>query len=127
MTDEIILKKAIEKAEKNGWDGLNKYEPWEKMSICEKDIVFHYYRNDISTISIFDIIFSHNFAKAFWGEKDYWKETECTCGGVDFHLGGFDMHKMTCAKIKANRGYKFHLQAMVIEENPIKYLSKFLE
>ena len=110
MTNEEILKKAIEKA-------FPKEKPnmWRTL---KNDLLFgrHYY----------ELIFSHTFAKSFFEEKDMWKETECTCGGVDFHIGGYDMHKMDCARIKAERGYKYHLQAMVICENPLEYLAKFL-
>lgn len=113
MTNEQILQKAFEKAVNNGFafpkDNKEIYHFWHK---C------YYHR--------YSLIFSHSFAKAFWGEKDMWYKTECTCGGVDFHLGGFDMHKMNCAKIKAERGYKHHLQQMVICEEPLKYLEKFI-
>jgi len=104
MSDQEILKKAIEKAKKNGYDFWGNNQ-------CNKCDRF---------------IFTKDFAKAFWGEKDMWKETKCDCGGVDFHLGGFDMHHEGCSRTLANRGYKFHLGQMVLEENPIKYLEQFL-
>lgn len=52
-------------------------------------------------------------AKIQWGEIDYWPLTECTCGGVDFHLGGFDAHKLNCAKAKAKRDWRFHLKQLI--------------
>lgn len=84
MKNEEILRKAIEKAVKNGYAFEGDWNS-ESLWWVERGIN--------------RIIFSHSFAKAFWGEVDMWKETECTCGGVDFHLGGYDMHKMNCKKI----------------------------
>lgn len=113
MTNEEILKKAIEKALKKEWTFKN--------FDFDKD-----WREIDWLPELNNIIFSHSFAKALWGEEDKWYTTDCTCGGVDFHLGGFDMHHDGCLKIKADRGYKFHLAKMVLEKNPIKYLQKFI-
>jgi hypothetical protein len=52
---------------------------------------------------MYAFLFHHDFAKAFWGEKDY-------------HL--------PFGKIKA---WQDNLQQMVLEENPIDYLRKFIE
>lgn len=49
----------------------------------------------------YSIIFNHDFAKAFWGEDD------------------FD-------SINRKKDWKHHLQLMVLEEDPIKYLERFL-
>ena len=118
MTNEQILQKAIEKAVKNGWDEKNKtYWMAQTLVILDKWIEF----NDC-----FGVIYSHDFAKAFWGEKDYWKTTKCDCGGIDFHTGNFDAHRLDCSRCKAERGYKFHLSKMVIEPEPLKYLEGFL-
>ena len=86
MTDKTILKKAIEKAVKNG------------MSKVKADDI-----KDIRDRNYYKIIFSHSFAKAFWGEEeieirwdDYYEE------------------------------WDYHLQEMVISKTPIKYLEQFL-
>ena len=55
--------------------------------------------NHIETMVIFD----HKFAKAFWGKKP-------------FQL-----------KYKTKIPWKYHLQQMVLEEEPIKYLEQFLQ
>ncbi len=52
MNDEKILKKAIENAKNNGFKILNKH---------------------LADYNMFSIIFSHDFAKAFWGEEGDWK------------------------------------------------------
>jgi len=89
MTNEQILKKAIEKAVKNGW---TKYgQDWHSSAfgilIEQKK---HYW-----------LIFSHSFAKAFWGEL--------------------------VSTINNQSRWQYHLQQMVIEPEPLKYIEKFLD
>ena len=86
MTDQEVLKKAIEKATRNGftWD-----KPWS----------FEY-------PDYFALIYSHQFAKAFWGEKHYFL--------------------LDCGQ-EHDTQWEQHLIRMVLEENPIDYLRKFLE
>ena len=58
------------------------------------------------SVPIETIIFSHEFAKAFWGEQ------------------------MTNDEMLINEyndiRWKYHLQQMVLEKEPLKYLEKFL-
>lgn len=56
----------------------------------------------------FSVIFRHDFAKAFWGE-----ETKEVIHGI-------------VTQIYFKPKWQYHLQQMVLEENPIKYLEKFL-
>ena len=98
MKNETILKKAIEKAVKNGWD----YKPYWNLGIVGLDWV---------TISIYEskyfhIIFSHDFAKKFWGES----KDNPVCGECSAPYDGYD----------------YHLQQMVLEKDPIKYLEKYI-
>lgn len=73
-----ILKRAIKKAIKNGYE-----DEWENYMV-------------------YQIIFSHDFARAFW------KDTPIVLD-VGFQSG-----------------WCYHLQQMVLEEEPLKYLEKFL-
>lgn len=87
MRDAEILQAAIKKAEQQGYNF--------------KD----------AKIGIF-YIFTHEFAKAFFGMdmiKPYYK-----CKGTDQEI------------IYECCNWKFHLQQMVLEENPIRYIEKFL-
>ena len=88
MTNEQILKKAIEKAEKNGWKHSKRFS----------DKSWHYL---LESNNYFTIIFSHDFAKAFWGEE----------GCVDA-FPGFDKRRL----------WSWHLQQMVLEKEPLKYI-----
>jgi len=110
MDKETILKKAIEKATKNGYsicgekgcDCFPKGYKWSDTMIEGGwDNPPFYYQ----------VIFSHDFAKAFWGEED------CGFSGCPFceYPGYYEI---------AN--WQYHLQQMVLEEDPIDYLSKFI-
>ena len=74
MNEDILLEKMTRKAFDNGWTA-DKFR-----DVVEKE-----------NPNLFNIIFSHSFAKAFWGE--------------DFIQ---------------------HLQIMVQEEEPLKYIEKFV-
>ncbi|KKL00952.1 hypothetical protein LCGC14_2627770, partial [marine sediment metagenome] len=61
MKPETVLKKAIFKAIKNGWDiGLGWEEDFKRD--CDR------FRNELSAVYRY-YIFDHGFAKAFWGTK----------------------------------------------------------
>lgn len=103
MTNKTILKKAIEKAEVNGftqdvWDGLKGNA--ERMGF---------------DLGLYGVIFSHNFAKAFWG-----KERRCSCGNL---LSG---SANACDRNYELKNWEFKLQKLVLEKEPLKYLKKFL-
>lgn len=100
MTDKEILEKAIQKAIDNGWDN----SPIDSMEWSDNDGAWRYdaiggeswhYQTDINTI-----IFSHDFAKALWGESTQ------QAYGPDFD------------------GWQYHLQQMVIDDDPIKHLGE---
>jgi hypothetical protein len=90
MTDSEILKKAVEKAVKNGFK--------EEIE-CEAS---SYYSEDPC---VYTNIFSHDFAKAFWGEGTL---------KIDFHNN-------------TAPAWQYHLRRMVLEPEPLKYLERFLE
>ena len=107
MNNEQILKKAIERAEKNGYEFS-----WARRTLGEIDF---------NVIPINEIIFSHDFAKAFWGEaccmgqedkNNRWRDTAC-CSQCGCFFNG---------KI-----WQYNLQSMVLEPNPLKYIAGFLE
>ena len=108
MTDDEILKKVIEKAEKNGFD-LTGYLP-----AFSKTIIWD---------CRFEIIFSHDFAKAFWGEEiieTYGWDKGNHDDNTERELAYF------CYTYK-KPAWKHHLQQMVLEEKPIEYLGRFLK
>ena len=109
MTNEQILKKAIEKAIKNGW---------KHQDIQEEDCSKLYIENKMVNC----IIFSHYFAKAIWGEEII--ET------YGWDKGNHDDNrerelKFFCYTYK-KPAWQYHLQQMVLKEEPLKYLEKFI-
>ena len=96
MTNEQIFKKAIEKAVKNGWKNPHENTVW-----------LQFYYNDI---------FSHDFAKAFWGERYEWLY------GKEYDK---EMEKML-KETNEKQDWQYHLQQMVLEKEPLQYLKKFL-
>jgi len=107
MTKQTILKKAIEKAIKNGWEN-----PLEgKIATGGLDL------NPELPLSEYFIIFSHDFAKAFWKlnkAKDW----------VSWRFEGNEVPGDR--RTGAMTGWCYHLSQMVLEKDPIKYLEKFL-
>ena len=101
MTKETILRKAIEKARNSK---LSKFEV-----LTDAYLTYPY-----------QFIFSHDFAKAFWGGKP-----------EPFHPienGKLNMKKIVMIHTRHVDGldWKGHLQQMVLEKDPIKYLAKSL-
>lgn len=97
MSNEQILKFAIEKA----------------FGDCTEE----YAKSQIERDGGYRIIFSRDFAKAFWG-----KELVCECHGKP---------PKTCygTYYYSNTlpSWQYHLLKMVLEKEPLKYLEKFLD
>ncbi len=104
MKHEEILKKSIDKAIKNGW----KYEHDGRAT---DSLIEWIYNNDeryeslMESISVETIIFSHDFTKAFWKPMNSDEEFNQKELGMD---------------------WKYHLQQMVLEEDHVEYLERFL-
>ena len=99
MKTNEILKTAIEKAQANGW---------KNAPIWDDQMDWAYYSDHdggFGVASTEQIIFDHEFAKAFWGTKRR---------GYDF---------TTKREIQE---WDSHLQEMVLEEDPISYLERFI-
>lgn len=119
MTSEEILRKAIEKASKNGYLDVALQEgSWEydAGSIYFFDVRGLNPRISMARMGVSEILFDHRFAKAFWGQEDRY----CSCG---YKLEEDDEAETDHSELT---GWEYHLQQMVIEENPIQYLETFL-
>lgn len=131
--NEQILKKAIEKAVKGGWKYgeylLSKDFDWNRVEIAYRGAFFsNIHEHEIEgekTLcdplccgeredDIKTTIFSHDFAKAFWGDE----MKEC----LQLTTKGFYEKVKTLFPT-----WKYHLQQMVLEAEPLKYIEKFLE
>ena len=114
MTNEEILTKAIEKAVKNGY----RFSDWTDETLTIEYVKYKDYsmyelicHNKNHPINETELIFSHDFAKAFFPKKE-------------------KLNKNIAYQLipKGKEGWKYHLQEMVIlnDEERIKYLEKFL-
>lgn len=112
MKDEEILKQAIKKVKKNGFD----------VELGGSGKVVKVFRGKDFTKempTVVEFIFSHSFAKAFWGEERVERCKQCKIDNDPRKFAG-------CYKCKYEKGYKKHLQQMVLEKNPLKYIEKYL-
>jgi hypothetical protein len=110
MTHQEILEKAIQKAIDGGWDAYG----WERFQPIQMYGVFAGFvnpdDNTAGSLRTNDIIFNHDFAKALWGE-DY---------------SGFSGHTKPGEKIEDLETWQYHLQQMVVADDPIAYLGEHL-
>jgi hypothetical protein len=112
MTHQEILTKAVQKAIDNGWDKPNQLD-------FTSNAEFVYYLDDLSLSPItlkwlnfktHELIYNHDFAKALWGDEfRYFVARD----GRGTSVGEIEYAT-----------YKYHLQQMVISDDPIKYLGE---
>ncbi len=116
LTNEQILKQAIEKAVANGLN-LNSFgeKVHKDFDILFCDIITDRYFSDWNC---YNFIFSHDFAKAFWGERYICCECK-TERDVKFYCPN-------CLERRYHSTWQHHLQQMVLEKEPLQYLVKFL-
>lgn len=106
MEKQQILEKAIKKALKNA---------------MVDDVPASMFSFEFETWNWHNTIFSHGFAKAFWGEE---RSVGEYCGIEE--KDGKHCDDWDCKKTTWVQGWENHLQEMVLEEDPIKYLEKFI-
>lgn len=112
MTNKEILEKAIQKAIDGGWEPLHEgRNPIDKSLVTVDHIIQEDPRH---------YIYSHDFAKALWGVSEH-----TALPGIDSY-GEED-----CEHCEANIWdsiphycWQYHLQQMVIADDPIKYLGE---
>ncbi len=103
MSDKEILEKAIQKAIDGGW---------KQPEVPVVFIVGDSDGNNDITREAYWLIYSHDFAKALWGEeRDLQMADDYFC--QEAHTVHTDLPS-----------YKWHLQNMVVSDDPIKYLGE---
>ncbi len=99
MSKEQILKKAIEKAVKNGWREYGFDEKVLEVLYGDTEVSNHI-NSDVEFNLHYRYIFSHDFAKAFFPKVTHDNDNDIP--------------------------WEWHLQQMVLQKDPIKYLEKFI-
>lgn len=127
MTNQEILEKAIQKAIDGGWNG-KQYLTWMREEFFGGGGF-----NDYASV-----IFSHDFAKALWGELRDVSGYKHYLEGEYFNDPTVEEYKQLSeddreykswsyyAPVFDKLGWRFHLQQMVIADDPIKYLGENL-
>jgi hypothetical protein len=109
MSNEQILTAAIDKALDNGWQAtgwwLNVFRTYKYQNHLSE------WSSPTDTVHVFALIFDHDFAKALWGEEDILLEYQLP--PASHVTDRFIMES-----------WQYHLQRMVIAEDPIKYLGE---
>lgn len=106
-----IITKAIQKAIDGGWvwqdfQGRGYFPVYLKGEAIAKHIA-----ETMLDMRLYSLIFNHDFAKALWGEDEEYAR-----------MGGeYD------PAINYGAGWQYHLQQMVIAEDPLKYLGEHLD
>lgn len=114
MSDQEILHKAVSKAEDNNYKFPRENCMFYPLINSDFEYPYFYYTEEWTgtwSLHINEIIFDHGFAKAFWGthtnDAGWTKESNYT-------------------KLERIEEWQYHLQQMVLEEEPLKYLERFL-
>lgn len=116
MSNQQILEKAIQKAIDNKWDV-------ELTDILQEMQTWTSYRGQFSYPS--GLLFNHDFAKALWGEIHSMKRH----GATRFSPEG-SIHCSNCgvsSSSEIDHCWQYHLQQMVIADDPIKYIGEHLD
>lgn len=111
MKNEEILQKAIKKAKTYTYQFYG-FDNGMVMLFPEED-------GAMIKLSPFDLIFSHSFAKAFWG-------IELKCLNCGKSLGVWEYQLDCGCGNREIESWQYHLQQMVLSEDPIKYLERFI-
>lgn len=128
MTNEQILKQAIEKAVKNKPEFWMTKGLWAKYQESPKSVQEGFRENICFLIIKEDgefAIYNHDFAKAFWGEKDY-KYDGDESDFEDKHFQAGNPTGVDWCLYYVGKNWQYHLQQMVLEKEPLKYIEKFL-
>lgn len=115
MSNQEILEKAIRLAIDGGWKYQGKaLEVYENGSVFLMDALDGDGKLLVEEPDYWNIIiFNHDFAKSLWGDRNI------ELGEVETSDGSFHLTVPAPA-------WKYHLQQMVISEDPIKYLGEHL-
>ena len=129
MTNKQILKRAINKAIKNGWDKrgaeevvieTETYEDLEKalkMPFPPIDIIYFITPKSKGgnrvEVDMINLIFDHSFAECFFGKE--WKDGDTISVPMSEILAQENIKK-----------WQHHLRQMVLKKEPLKYIEKFL-
>ena len=126
MSHKEILEQAITKAIAAGWRPFKVHgntKDYSATVLKDYEVTESYFAKgqyccDFEGIYTNDYIFDHDFAKALWGELEERQEVSRL---KDFTIKTAGYGDSIPYRV-INKGWKYHLQAMVISDDPIQYL-----
>lgn len=110
MTNQQMLTKAIERAVERGWKPHWGTLKWKVLPVTNMIEVDSPTMKDFPYHTV-EVIYHHDFAKAYWGEE-YYDEVNEFADYID---------RLTRASYEGWPMWQYHLQQCVLSENPIKY------
>ena len=124
MTNKEALEKAIQKAVDSGW----KEPHGNTLRVDDDGRLFCFVNGATDGIRVYgyqfnveQLIFNHDFAKALWGEFGYVPE-------ATYYFNYADKRGVVKTKklfLQSSVSYwQYHLQNMVMADDPIKYLGE---
>ncbi len=111
MDNATILNKAMKKAVKNGYK--HPFLALDRENVIDR-FSYHYGHSSseyYDTKEYYPFIFSHDFAKAFWGRE----LSNCDC-----------VNDAWCPECFVKWKWQLRLQEMATVGEPLKYVEKFL-
>lgn len=135
-THEQTLERAIRIAVRNGWKGFE-YEPGYITGPNPSTLYLWKYYPDTHTfmgpgefdfprLDLNELIFNHDFAKALWGEGKNRYVGLIETGYYPSSVTGIDNERLPIEQWVKFNGWQYHLQQMVIAEDPVEYLATHL-
>jgi hypothetical protein len=118
MTNEQILQKAVEKAKASGWNMFDLHDIDEWWVVDEVLCIRYESESFLGHYSVNDVVFSHSFAKAFWGEQ--LRRIDC------YDLPNFETEDPQGAHWYSLPAWQYHVQRLVLADEPLRYLEQFL-
>jgi len=121
MTDQDVLKKAINIALKKGMnhkvvDEGTFYQTYARIKLRHGET---YHPTGFSPKDCYGLIFNHDFVKAFFGDGENMNR--------EFDDFGSPTYRYSCGSFFNKPEWQYHLQNMVLHKNPIDYLRIFTE
>jgi hypothetical protein len=120
MTNEEILQKAFKKVlVSSPEEEIGEFASFR----ISKGYLEEFVNHEWHYCSPEKFIFSHDFAKAFWGEGTGYLLYDCTRDWEAWQVGTMTEDDFIEIRLP---DWQYLLQKMVLEEDPIKYLEEWL-
>ena len=127
MLTNDIMKAVINQAVKNGYKRLEMWGDIIEVVLSDDYCMITYQDGDGETIPTFALIYSHDFAKAFWGEDRWCYFLEGDIVGECLNQEEYEAKESENNHWESFKPYwEYQLQCMVVQDDPVAYLEYFI-